>query len=172
MATSKQLIESRLLLPIGPPYSGKHLIAEYLHDAGLLDHLLDLDAEPDGSTHSARVPHASNLVSGRVSSYEYAVEIRMRVNERSLLLCSFLDGAELFDLMALAAHYADTTCLILMRYDVDLALERLASDPNPMCEPQVLIDAYKRIENIDLENLGIPYVHWDTLALALSGRDY
>jgi predicted kinase len=165
---SEAVLGARLLIAFGPPYSGKGVLAEHLNDAGLVHYVIDQD---DLRTEVAGDPGDLSHEPEALSLCAEIVEQRMLINERTLLVYSFVDATSLGGLLEIASRFDELTCLIIMDSDVDVALRRHREQPRYRLSENQIVGLYSTMQQIDPNSLGFTFVVGSVLAIAVEGQD-
>lgn len=164
---SDLVFDARILLPIGPPYCGKHLLGEHLHDVGIVSSILDEFAVLDDPHHGVLSAADESAILQRCES----IDLEHMTDERTLVLYSFMSTQGLDRLLDFASRWEDDLCLIMMDTGADVALERHRRDRRYEIDEDRLVALYGALESISPPSIGYPFETASTLAIATEGQD-
>lgn len=164
---SDLVLDARILLPIGPPYCGKHVLGEHLHGVGVVSHVLDEFEVLADPLHGVLSAADERAILERCES----IDLEVDTDERTLVLYSFMSTQGLDRLLDFASRWEDYLCLIVMDTGADVALERHRRNRRYDIEADALVALYGALESISLPSIGYPFEIASTLLIATEGQD-
>lgn len=162
------VLEAKVLVAIGPPYSGKQTLGEYLFEGGLIPFIIDErnclpllgDRKLGPDDEEALFDEAENLLFDRIL-----------VNERTLFSPTFFSGTGLFRLLSACTRWSQDICIVEMGGTAELAIERHNELQRYDVTAQDIQRAYSAAREAKLSALGFPTVTARALIHGIDGRD-